>query len=261
MKPLLLIAMIAGSAVRGIGQVSSPDAAHPFAADLLLGASTIREGGTWRSADLVVTHTVPHTVGYLFLHRSTRPEGSGGYLGIAATHDWTSRFFTYAAAGGSPSHVSFLPANRFDVEADWKAIQTRLVLAVGATTARYSEHRRDDVFSAGLTYYYAPLIITYRFFRNTSAPGAVRSQAQLAQVAMERSGNLSAYLRRSWGVEAYQLTNIVIPQNVRVSGNTTTALVRKWTTSRAGLDAEIERQAKGSDFRRLGVRLGVFYTF
>jgi len=41
MKPLLLIAMIAGSAVRGIGQVSSPDAAHPFAADLLIGASTI----------------------------------------------------------------------------------------------------------------------------------------------------------------------------------------------------------------------------
>jgi YaiO family outer membrane protein len=260
MKHLLLIVMIAGTAISGIGQVSSPDAAHPFAADLLLGASTIRGGGTWRSADLVVTHTAPHTVGYVFLHRSTRPEGSGGYLGIAATHDWTSRFFTYAAAGGSPSHVSFLPDSRLDVEADWKAIRTRLVLAVGATTARYPKHRRDDVLSAGLTYY-APLIVTYRFFRNTSAPGAVRSHAQLFQVAIERSGNLSAYLRHSWGVEAYQLTNIVVPQNVRLSGNTTTALVRKWTTSRAGVDAEIERQAKGSDFRRLGVRLGVFYTF
>jgi len=260
MKHLVLSVMIAGTALRGIGQVSSPDPTHPFAADLLLGASTIRGGGTWRSADLVVTKTVPHTVGYLFLHRSKRPEGSGEYVGIAATHDWTSHFFTYVAAGGSPSHVSFLPNSRFDVEADWKVIQTRLVLAVGATTARYSEHRRDDVFSAGLTYY-APLIVTYRFFRNTSAPGAVRSHAQLVQVAIERSGNLSAYLRQSWGIEAYQLTNIVVPQNVRVPGNTTTALLHKWTTSRAGLDAEIERQSKGSDFRRLGVRLGVFYTF
>src|SRR5438552_19065140 len=106
MKPLLLIAMIAGSAVRGIGQVSSPDAAHPFAADLLLGASTIRGGGTWRSADLVVTLTVAHTVGYLFLHRSTRPEGSGGDVGFAATHDRDSRFFTYPAAAASRPHVS-----------------------------------------------------------------------------------------------------------------------------------------------------------
>jgi hypothetical protein len=61
-------------------------------------------------------------------------------------------------------------------------------------------------------------------------------------------------------VEAYQLTNIVVPQNVRVSGETTTALVRKWTTQRAGVGAEVERQAKGS-FRRLGIRLGAFYTF
>jgi len=260
MKHHLLIVMIAGTALRAAGQVSSPDFAHPFAADLLLGGSTIRGGGTWRSADLVLTHTAPHTVGYVFLHHSTRPEGSGSYLGIAATHDWTSRFFTYAAAGGSPSHISFLPDSRFDVEADWKVTPTRLLLAMGATTVRYPERRRTDVLSAGLTYY-APLILTYRFFENRSQPGSVRSHAQLLQAGVEQRGKFSAYLRHSWGVEAYQLTNIVVPQNVRVSGRTTTALFRKWTTARAGVGVEIERQAKGSDFRRTGIRLGAFYAF
>ncbi|HEY8133668.1 MAG TPA: YaiO family outer membrane beta-barrel protein [Thermoanaerobaculia bacterium] len=260
MKRLLLIVMIAGIALRAAGQVSSPDPAHSFAADLLLGGSTIRGGGTWRSADLVITHTAPHTVGYLFLHHSTRPEGTGSYLGIAATHDWTSRFFTYAAVGGSPSHISFLPDSRFDVEADWKVTPTRLLLSVGGTAARYPERRRTDVLSAGLTYY-APVIVTYRYFLNRSQPGSVRSHAQLLQAAIEQRGKLSVYLRQSWGVEAYQLTNIVVPQNVHVSGRTTTALVRKWTTPRAGVGAEIERQAKGGDFRRLGVRLGAFYTF
>ena len=74
MKHHLLIVMIAGTALRAAGQVSSPDFAHPFAADLLLGGSTIRGGGTWRSADLVLTHTAPHTVGYVFLR--FRKEGT-----------------------------------------------------------------------------------------------------------------------------------------------------------------------------------------
>jgi YaiO family outer membrane protein len=126
--------------------------------------------------------------------------------------------------------------------------------------ADYAEHRRDDLLSAGLTYY-APVIVSYRFFRNTSAPGAVHSHAQLLQIALEHRGDLSAYLRHSWGIEAYQLTTIVAPQNVRLSGNTTTASLRKWTTTRGGILAEAERQTKGSDFRRFGVRFGGFYTF
>jgi len=254
----ILIALIATNA---LAQVSSPDSAHPYVADVILGGSSIRSGGHWRSADLIVTRTIPQTVGYLFVHRSERPEGSGGFLGVAATHDWTSRFFTYAAAGGSAPRASYLPRTRFDLDLNFKLLGSqRLLATAGATAARYAEGRRDDVLAAGITYY-APVIATYRFFHNTSAPGHVVSHAQMIQLAVERRGDLSAYLRHSWGHEAYQLTTIVAPENVRLSGHTTTAFVRKWTSSRGGFVTEAEWQTKASDFRRLGVRAGLFYSF
>ena len=254
----ILIALIATNAR---AQVASPDLSHPYVADIIVGTSSIRSGGHWRSADITVTKTVPKTVGYLFIHRSERPEGSGGFLGLAATHDWTPRFFTYAAVGGSAPRTSYLPRTRFDVDFNFKLLPSqRLVATAGATTARYAEQRRDDVLAAGVTYY-APVIATYRFFHNTSAPGAVKSHAQMIQMAIERRGQLSAYLRHSWGHEAYQLTTIVAPQNVRLSGHTTTAFVRKWTSSRGGFVTELEWQAKASDFRRFGGRAGFFYAF
>ena len=254
----ILIALIATNART---QVSSPDASHPYVADVIVGSSSIRGGGRWRSADITVTNTLPKTVGYLFIHRSDRPEGSGGFLGVGATHDWTPRFFTYAAAGGSLPHASYLPTSRFDLDLNFKLLGSRqLVATTGVTTARYAQQRRDDVIAAGITYY-APIIATYRFFHNTSAPGSVRSHAQMIQAAIERRGDLSAYVRHSWGHEAYQLTTIVAPQNVRLSGHTTTAFFRKWTSSRGGFVSELEWQAKAADFRRFGGRAGLFYSF
>ena len=256
--PAIFIALIATNA---LAQVSSPDPSHPFVADAILGGSSIRSGGHWRSADLIVTKTLPQTVGYLFLHRSERPEGSGGFLAMAATHDWTSRFFTYVAAGGSAPRAAYLPKSRFDLDLNFKLLGSRRLLATaGATTARYAGQRRDDVIAAGVTYY-APAIVTYRFFQNTSAPGHVRSHAQMFQVAIERRGDVSAFLRHSWGHEAYQLTTIVTPENVRLSGHTTTAFVRKWTSPRAGFASEVEWQTKAADFRRFGGRAGLFYSF
>jgi YaiO family outer membrane protein len=261
MRQLLLTALIAMAAAPVGAQVSSPDPPHATVVDLIAGRSTLRGGGSWRSADLVVTRTVPRTVGYLFLYRGTRPEGSGGFVGFAATHDWSRRFFTYAAAGASAPRASFLPRRRFDLELNWKLMPHQsLVAALGATSARYTEGRRDDVLSAGVTYY-APLITTYRYFRNTSTPGSVRSHAQLLQIAIERRGSVSAYLRHSWGNEAYLLTTIVSPQNVRLSGHSTTAFFRKWTTARGGVVGELEYQAKAHDFRRTGGRIGIFYSF
>jgi YaiO family outer membrane protein len=254
----IFIALIATNALT---QVSSPDLAHPYVADVILGGSSIRSGGHWRSADLIVTKTIPRTVGYLFVHRSERPEGSGGFLGVAATHDWAPRFFTYAAAGGSVPRASYLPTSRFDVDLNFKLLGSqRLLATAGATTARYAEQRRDDVIAAGVTYY-APVIVTYRFFHNTSTPGEVGSHAQMVQLAIERRRDLSAYLRHSWGHEAYQLTTIVAPENVRLSGHTTTAFVRKWTSARGGFVTDVEWQTKAADFRRLGVRAGLFYSF
>jgi len=200
-------------------------------------------------------------VGYLFLHAGNRPEGDGSLVALAATHDWSSRFFTYAAAAGSLQRASYLPTSRFDVELDAKLLHDRqLVASIGGTTARYPTRHRDDVVSIGATYY-APLLVTYRFFHNISSPGHVESHAQLLQIGLERRGRISAYLRHSWGNEAYQLTNLVTPQNVAVSGHTTTFVVRRWVSARGGFTGEIEQQSKASDFRRFGGRIGAFYAF
>jgi YaiO family outer membrane protein len=261
MRKWIAAAMIAAAPVHAAAQVSSPDPSHPTVGDLIVGGSSLRGGGSWRSADVIVTHTVPRTVTYLFLYRGTRPEGSGGFAGIAATHDWTRNLFTYTAAGASAPRANYLQRSRFDLDLNWKLMpKQQLVATVGGTSARYADQRRDDLLSFGVTYY-APLIATYRYFRNTSMPGSVLSHAQLLQIAIERRGDLSAYLRHSWGHEAYLLTTIVAPQNVRLSGHTTTAFVRKWTRPRGGVVAELEYQSKAQDFRRTGGRVGVFYSF
>ena len=54
----IFISLIAANV---LAQVSSPDTSHPFVADAILGASSIRSGGHWRSADLIVTKTIPQT--------------------------------------------------------------------------------------------------------------------------------------------------------------------------------------------------------
>ena len=248
-------------AIPAAAQIASPDPAHPTTAELLFGHSSLRGGGSWESEDLTLTTSRPQTVGYFFLHGSQRPDENGSLAALAATHDWNSRFFTYAAAAASLQRASFLPTSRFDLELNAKLLPDRaLVASIGGTVARYPTRHRDDVLSIGATYY-APLIVTYRFFHNTSSPGHVTSHAQLLQIGLERRGRVSMYLRHSWGNEAYQLTNLVTPQNVALSGHTTTFAVRRWFTSRGGFTTEIEQQSKASDFRRFGGRIGAFYAF
>ncbi|HEY8182324.1 MAG TPA: YaiO family outer membrane beta-barrel protein [Thermoanaerobaculia bacterium] len=258
MKYVVILCLLAMPAA---AQIASPDPSHSTTAELLYGHSSLRGGGHWQSADLALTTLLPQTVGYFFLHASERPEEKGSLAALAATHDWNSRFFTYAAAAGALQRASFLPTSRFDLELNAKLLQDRrLVASIGGTIARYPTRHRDDVLSIGATYY-APLIVTYRYFHNTSSPGHVESHAQLLQIGLERRGRISTYLRHSWGNEAYQLTNLVTPQNVALSGHTTTFAVRRWITGRSGFTAEIEQQSKASDFRRFGGRVGAFYAF
>lgn len=253
--------LVLAIALPAAAQQASADPARPFLLDLSAAVSNVTDDDAWRSYDGVVTWARPDGTAYLFLNRSERSSGSGSFAAIGYLRDWTDRLFTYTAAGAGGGDAPYIPRLRADVDLNAKLLASRrLVATAGATTVRYRAGRRDDVLSAGLTWY-GPVIVTYRFFENWSHPGSVTSSSQLLQAAFERRGTRAAFIRHSWGSEAYLPSVIVSPDAVRTRGRTTTISYRQWVGSAGGFTGEIERQTKGDSFTRTGVRLGLFVQF
>jgi YaiO family outer membrane protein len=244
----------------GFGQTVSADPGRPFVIDLRPALYRTSTDETWRSQSAVLTWSRSPNVVYLFGQFDDRPLGQGSIIGAGLTREWTSRLFTYSAITVSLDEAQYLPKRRADLDLNVKLLPAPLVAGFGATTIRYPGDRGDDVLSAFLVYY-GPGILTYRYFRNWSDPGAVASSAQMIQAALERPGRYSSFLRFSWGNEAYLPAAIITPEAVSVEGQTLSLFYRHWLTQRGGILVGLERQTKEGGFRRSGGWGGIFYAF
>lgn len=243
------------------GQQASSDRLRPVVVDLSAAWSSVSGEDDWRSYDAVVTWARPKGTAYLFLNRSERLSGRGSFAAAGWLRDWAPRLFTYTSIGAGTGDAPHVPRLRTDLDVNVKLLASRRLVAIaGATTVRYQEQRRDDIVSAGLSLY-GPVVATYRYFHNASYPGAIGSSSQLLQVSFERRGEQAAFLRHSWGSEAYLPSIIISPEAVRTRGRSTTLSYRHWLSEAGGFISEVERQTKGDSFRRTAVRAGIFFQF
>jgi YaiO family outer membrane protein len=225
------------------GQVQSLSGAYPDGAATGLRASWRRERDFWTG----------------FVGHERRFGASGEQAGVANTHTFSERWYTYAAAAAS-TETFFLPRYRVDgmlarklgSENEW------VVSASGFAAAAHDEHRDRSVGLGVIRYFGSGLIVDAGILWNRSSPGSVtaRRQTLTATYAQPR---YSLSSRVGWGRESYQLIG-ASAELVDFASTEASVRYQRWLSSRAGATLIVEYY-DNPFYRRGGLSLSVFRVY
>jgi len=189
----------------------------------------------------------------------SRPEGSAGLLSLAAYKDWSPSFYTYSQFSmGTDS--DYLPKYRIDNDFNFKfGEKKQWVGLIGLTYIEQHDVHSDFIVSLGLTYYAARYNISYRYFYNTSNPGAVHSETHLLSIGYGAEKEYWTYLDLSYGNQAYQSTstNTISDENawnIKLKH-------RHWINENSGIYGSIGYTKLDNSYTKTLFSIGYFQEF
>ena len=224
--------------------------------------------GPWTIVDMQLRAAVPR--GSVGLEAVSRMDSDrlnpqhGSNVVVDNYHDWTGRFYTYAAAAfGSGQYA----ARSLYLEGDaGLAPATGLAFGFGGQVAALVDGSSQRSLSFGPTLYRPKFVATYRYLPLWNSNGAFTGQHLAAMTfGEERKGTVTLTLESSSGTEANRITGLGGAPAAQGQHATSIDLAwKRWLTKSSGIRvgtsyARLVQAGSGAlVFENHGLTLGVF---
>lgn len=198
--------------------------------------------GNWKNVSLSYYRRGDHDLTwFVSADRFIRREGDGTLGAAGAYMDWTDNFYTFTSFSGG-SNTAYLPKMRVDHDLNFKfGKENNYIWTVGGTYIKYHNEYRDYIWSTGLTAYIDRTIVSYRFFRNRSNPGAAMSNTHEYSLGIGQDKREITTLTYSTGNQAYMASYLTAPELVDNDASTVSLNHRQWTSRNEGYFVELSK--------------------